>query len=211
MVEMQHEGAGQLALLIFGIALGCAFLSTVLLVPFLYQRLMKDDWRLRWYDFLQGPLLLQRGRSLCNPRGHNSIPDYYEGHKTKEELALRDVETSMAFAYWNGSEVGILRRSDCRDAPQCSCRNSGLNREVKEKWYGRKHLKAILKRAFYHGVGMDVAKEQINNPSLLCRDLERKHAEASRYDNKAEHAFSYLQVLTAATASFANGANDISK
>jgi solute carrier family 20 (sodium-dependent phosphate transporter) len=58
---------------------------------------------------------------------------------------------------------------------------------------------------------MDVANEQKNNPSFLCRNLEKKHAEATRFDNKAEHAFSYLQALTAATASFANGANDISK
>ncbi|KAE9380680.1 PHO4-domain-containing protein [Stipitochalara longipes BDJ] len=36
------------------------------------------------------------------------------------------------------------------------------------------------------------------------------HAEAKTFDKNAEHTFSYLQVLTAATASLANCANDTS-
>jgi solute carrier family 20 (sodium-dependent phosphate transporter) len=212
MAAVEQWGTNHLALLISGVGLACGLLSTIMLLPYLYQRLVKEDWRLRWYHYLQGPLLLRRGRVIYNPRGSKLIPDYYKDHKTKEELTSRhDVKTSTAFSFWKIPETVIPGRSDPSDDPPCSCRKSKLERGLKGKWYEWKNIIALLKRAFFHGINMDVAKEQKKNISFLCRNLQERHAEASKFDNKAEHAFSYLQVLTAATASFANGANDISK
>ncbi|KAL1999599.1 hypothetical protein VTN02DRAFT_4284 [Thermoascus thermophilus] len=39
--------------------------------------------------------------------------------------------------------------------------------------------------------------------------MDQIHAEVKHYDNKTEALYSFLQVLTAATASFAHGANDV--
>jgi phosphate/sulfate permease len=39
--------------------------------------------------------------------------------------------------------------------------------------------------------------------------LAKMHGTAVQYDNKTEHLYSFLQVLTACTASFAHGANDL--
>jgi len=49
-----------------------------------------------------------------------------------------------------------------------------------------------------------------NKRSVLSGDVEEIHAHAAHYDNKAEYMYSFLQVMTAATASFTHGANDIS-
>ena len=45
---------------------------------------------------------------------------------------------------------------------------------------------------------------------MLSPDMEEKHALAAHYDNKAEFMYSFLQIMTACTASFTHGANDVS-
>jgi solute carrier family 20 (sodium-dependent phosphate transporter) len=83
---IRHWSAGQLVLVILGIAIGCGLLSAVVLLPYLYQLLIKEYWRLRWHHCLQGPLLLRRGRFPYKPEAKDLIQNYYKGHKTKEEL-----------------------------------------------------------------------------------------------------------------------------
>ncbi|KAL4936961.1 hypothetical protein BDV06DRAFT_82787 [Aspergillus oleicola] len=39
--------------------------------------------------------------------------------------------------------------------------------------------------------------------------MERVYSHATKYSNEVEHAFSFIQVITACTASFAHGANGI--
>lgn len=47
--------------------------------------------------------------------------------------------------------------------------------------------------------------------NFLAGDLLAMHALAEHYDNKVEYMYSFLQVMTVATASFTHGANDVSK
>jgi sodium-dependent phosphate transporter len=133
---------------------------------------------------------------LHKPKELELVQDYYKGHKTKEELTgsgnpLNDLETN------NPSGTATMERVECPNWD--SQGESGPERVLKGKWHERKAIIAFLKRAFFYGVNIDIANEQ-NNPSLLCRNLEKKHAEATRFDNKAEHPFSYLQVLTVVVA-----------
>ena len=72
-----------------------------------------------------------------------------------------------------------------------------------------KELLPSLKKAFFHGVDVDVVAEQ-KKSSILTGNLKEMHTRATHYDNKAKHAYSFLQVLTAAAASFAHGSNDVS-
>ena len=77
-------------------------------------------------------------------------------------------------------------------------------------WYEPANFLLILRKAFFHGVDKDVVNMQ-KEKSILSGDINRVHAAALHYDNKAKHTYFFLQVLTAATASFAHGANDVSK
>jgi solute carrier family 20 (sodium-dependent phosphate transporter) len=85
-----------------------------------------------------------------------------------------------------------------------------VDKESNGKWYEPKNITNSLRNAFFHGVEVDVVAEQ-KKSSILTGNLEDMHSRAAHFDNKAEHTYSFLQVLTAATASFTHGSNDVSK
>jgi sodium-dependent phosphate transporter len=210
---LNHWPAGQVPLLVLGVAIGCGLLSALIIIPYLYQLLIQEDWRLRWHHYFQGPFLLRRSQFPHKPDTLQLVPNYYKDHKTKDGLLnpgtqLRDLEANTATTRNTQPRRANTEEIDRRDL---ASHEESRPERGSGKWYQRRNIAAILTRAVLHRVNLDVAHEQKNNVSILCRDLEKKHAKATRFDNNAEHAFSYLQVLTAATAAFANGASDISK
>jgi len=66
-----------------------------------------------------------------------------------------------------------------------------------------------VNRVLLRGLEKDVVAMQKRN-NILNWDLEDMHARSAHYDNRAEYMYSALQILTAATASFVHGANDVS-
>jgi solute carrier family 20 (sodium-dependent phosphate transporter) len=64
----------------------------------------------------------------------------------------------------------------------------------------------ILKKWILHGVDQDIVHlQQRDTRTSRTRRLEKMHSRAAHYDNQTEHLYSFLQVLTASTQSFAHG------
>ena len=83
--------------------------------------------------------------------------------------------------------------------------------------YERHNVVALVKRipamvvvAGLYGINYDIhaAQTGINN-TPEGRRMERVYDHATKYPNEVEHLYSFVQIITACTASFAHGANDV--
>lgn len=216
---------------IFGVAGGVALLSIIFILPYLHVKLVREDWKLTQLDILKGPFLLRRPAAGPIPAGHSLVVDYYHGHATKEELAANDHAREVrndAESSRNGTDSdeisteksGALygrQHSVVAATPVISAEEPVV--PVKRKWYEPVQLWHTVKWTFFRGVMIDIVNEQktggTNEPKFLQRllvgkNLKKKHAIVEHHDLKVEHLYSFLQVMTAATASFAHGANDVS-
>lgn len=208
----------QVAGTIVGVGAGWALLIATFLMPWLHRVVIMDDWQLRWYHIPLGPLLLRRGEVPPQPEDYDGgIQDFYAGHLTKEELDARraasvqpiDVEskgvvTSDAAAVSDSGSSG-------HHAPRVSVpKKKSL---IGPKPEGANYTPAVLfwwvRFLLFRGVEQDVVNMQ-GRKDVLSGDVEEIHAHAAHYNNKAEYMYSFLQIMTAATASFTHGANDIS-
>ncbi|KAK3933737.1 phosphate transporter [Diplogelasinospora grovesii] len=219
----------QIAGTIVGVGAGWALLVAIVLMPWLYRVVIKDDWQLRWWHIPLGPLLLRRGEVPPAPENVQAIKDYYAGHFTKEELAARraaesgDVEVVGANGETEAAdgEKKAVAGSDASVDGNGNGNGHGHGRQyhapIKKivgpkpegKWYTGPVLFWYIKFALFRGVDQDVVNLQ-NKRDVLSGDVQEIHAHAAHYNNKAEYMYSFLQVMTAATASFTHGANDIS-
>ncbi|CAI4213081.1 unnamed protein product [Parascedosporium putredinis] len=213
--------------MIIGVGAAFAIFISIFLIPWLYRIVVKDDWQLRWWHIPMGPLLLKRPEPPAQPEGaKGGITDFYAGHLTREELEAlrnrnsqnRDLESRGA----NGEETkgshedteGKVIASGSDDgqeqqpAPGAYVHKSIVGPKPDAPWYSGAFLFWALKKVFLQGVDQDIINMQ-KKESVLTGDLNEMHAHVKHYDNKAEYLYSFLQVLTACTASFTHGANDV--
>lgn len=200
---------------IIGVGAAVALLVAVFFLPWLYRRLIKEDWQLKWYHLFMGPLVLRRGEVPPPPEGYKTVQDYYKGHKTLEELERERANIERAGPSDEESEPAVDKEGKEGQAAAASV-------EIEEPQFtligprpdGAAFSPAVLfwqfRRFFFRGIEQDVVSLQ-KKRNILTGDLEMVHAHARHYDNKAEYMYSFLQVMTASTASFTHGANDVSK
>ncbi|ETN41543.1 uncharacterized protein HMPREF1541_03479 [Cyphellophora europaea CBS 101466] len=217
----------EIAVCVVTVAGGLTALECFFLLPFLWRRIMHEDWELRWYHCLQGPWLLKRPPPSRPPPGTNAlnIKDYYRGHLTKEELeTIRASESLLESAKSPDSHARTDSEADSAITtalPSPAIQASTLTRRSTTDagpplrplgpWHSAPVLLWRFKRITLRGLEQDVIRLQKRHPqSILNYKIEDMHARAPRYDNRAEYMYSALQILTAASASFIHGASDVS-
>jgi sodium-dependent phosphate transporter len=193
----------------------------------LYRRIIKDDWELKDWQVVMGPLLLRRPEPGSRPEGVTSgnIPDFYAGHLTAEELEAKrageghvpeDIEKSAVHSMTakerssgSDSDITPVHGVNPVTATPAHQLSTPKRQPPPGAWYTPAVAFYWAKYALFHGVNQDVVSQQ-SKKDFLSGDIEKIHATGEHFDNRAEYTYSFLQVLTASTASFAHGANDVS-
>lgn len=198
------------------VATGAAWglLVCLFLVPWMYRVVIKEDWQLKWWHIFQGPLLLRRGEVPPPPENFTGVVrNFYEGHLTREELEARRARAAATTEDVEGQHEKTAAASDisapeAAEQPVASTHKSLIGPKPDSAWYSGAGLWWWFKWVLLRGIDQDIVSSQ-SEKSVIAGDVEEIHARAHHYDNKAEFLYTFLQVMTAAAASFTHGANDV--
>jgi len=79
---------------------GVALLSAILFVPFLYAKIIKKDYTIKWWMFIQGPLLLKRqAPGDGSDADRANIPNYAVVQDEKDEDYLTEFSSETGVVH----------------------------------------------------------------------------------------------------------------
>ncbi|KPM38565.1 Phosphate-repressible phosphate permease pho-4 [Neonectria ditissima] len=224
---------------------GVALLACVFFVPFVYARIIQKDYTVKWWMFIQGPLLFKR-----TPPGdadHARVPDYavVQHHHDEDDESTRSPEAITEAGEMGPKTVPETNEKSLVAAESNQATYKELMAQGQERFHARLRKKAgplgwamrtlhenpqgpgqiyelnniriLLKRipamitcGLLYGLHYDIHAAQSGIAGTPEGErMARVYAHAKKYPNEVEHTYSFIQVLTACTASFAHGANDI--
>lgn len=229
-LDLDDWGTAETVGTIVGTAAGCVLLYATFLLPFLYRKLYLEDWTIKTWEIVKGPMLWFRGEVPPMPEGMEKriVQDYYRGHTTRgvnpaaagnAPASLEhtdDVEKTAGVTVSSDSDIATPERRT--SVPTLTLEEKSKAKAYEHPWNTGAGILARAKYYFMRGVTRDIVEEQGmagHKPkgfaaSILAKDLAKVHCHVAAYDNKTEHLYSFLQVMTAAVASFGHGANDVS-
>jgi sodium-dependent phosphate transporter len=211
-------------------------LSALFFVPFAYTRVIRKDPNIKWYEFIYGPLLFTRPVPAASEVAkvpnyavmqEDDLPDSpdtlaedigkpahpIEKGDTVVEAQQLDYKELMA----RGQERFHAKLRRGRGPLAWAMRTLHDNPIGSGEIYELHNIKILLKRlpamvvvGALYGLHYDIhaAQSGVHGTPEGAR-MERVYSHAKKYPNEVEHTYSFVQILTACTASFAHGANDI--
>lgn len=198
---------------IAGAVLGVGAVALVLYMLFCFpvfkRKIVDNDWTLKWYSIFIGPIYWFKSTDDIPPmpEGHQLTIDYYKGRRQVEEAINEQVSVSSEI-----KEEHII--AETRSVSDISAKLGAQKQTTKQLWWsllkqGPNKWGYLAWLVVSHGFTKDVILDQVNSGDMLSGDLKAMHAKSKYYDNRVEYLYSLLQAITAATMSFAHGANDI--
>ncbi|RYP11873.1 hypothetical protein DL767_011276 [Monosporascus sp. MG133] len=236
-----------IAAVTMGTGCGVSVLSAVFFVPFLYARVIKKDYTVKWYMFIMGPLLFNRETPADADHAQSKIPDYAvvqhddlpeltassktldesesgvrpvpapPGEKEKELAVVESTQLTYKELVAQGEERFHARLRQKRGPLGWAMRvlhdnpmGAGQVYELHNVRILARRIPAMVVAGALYGLHYDIHAAQTGIAGTPEGDrMLRVYAHAEKYPNEVEHTYSFVQVLTACTASFAHGANDI--
>ncbi|GKT66148.1 phosphate-repressible Na+ phosphate cotransporter [Colletotrichum tofieldiae] len=218
----------QVLIAVFSVATGATLLQAFFLLPYLWRKIVNEDWQLEWTMMWKGPWLLNRPPPPLPPAGVQkvNIKDYYRGHLTADELAYVRASETLLESIQSSNTPSDLFKDDTPIVapPALSFPETPATSTISDSrrtssdlipprpagpWTSLPVLGWRINRVLLRGLEQDVITLQRRN-AVLSWDIADMHSRAPHYDNRAEYMYSSLQILTASAASFIHGANDVS-
>ena len=234
---LDEKGPTTTALGIVLTGLVIAILAVLFWVPYVHAKVIKKDYTLKWYHIFMGPLLWKRQAPADAADGAAAVPDYRVVQDDNGNVVgVTSSSNSGADVSLDGEDK-IYPTTDAEKqaiktspvmATQKKSHSSLLAKQVEildrhpleeGSWYDWSNLKIIVRHrlipkiitTFAYGTEYDIHAAQAGQAGTKEGDrMAAVYAQAKQYPNEVEHTYSFLQVLSACTASFAHGANDVS-
>jgi sodium-dependent phosphate transporter len=205
--------AWYIAAVTMGTGGGVAILAAIFFVPFVHARIIKRDAGVKWYMFIQGPLLFRRPwpqdgeravvpnskQVVENEKAFDQVAREISGKQltTKELNELAEKRLNEKLMKGKGPLAWALR---ClRDNPM----GAGQIYEFHNMKIALKRIPAYVVCGALYGLHYDIHAAQSGTAGTPeGARMERTYSHATKYSDEVEHSYSFVQVLTACTASF---------